>query len=170
MVAYKILEVGSFMNLLLSNKNFDLFSVGGITVRTITDFTADGKRNKDWCCDEDENDSEYLSWQEIKGFVYERVKGKKKPGLLKVEMLVDREDFFKVFLDFKGEAEDFSRCSIKTFRLNFKYESLFGQPELLTVTTGVSYSDFTMDKSWEQYWDEKAAGFLKGMGLTLEKM
>lgn len=167
MVAYQILEVGNFMNLLLSDKVFDSFSVNKVTIRTIADFFVDGKRNREWC---EECDGEYVYWQELKDFVFERIKGKRKPEFLKTELLVDREGLFSIFPDIREETKDFPDCMVNSFRLNFKYEAPVGGQEFLGMTTGVSYDSFCMDRRWEQYWDEKAVEFLKGLSLTLDKM
>lgn len=167
MVAYQILEVGNFMSLLLSSESFDLFSVSQVTVRTMADFFVDGKRNVRWCEDCKE---EYVSWRELKDFVFERIKGKKKPELLKAELLVDMEALFEIFPSMKEETQDFSECPVKSFRLNFKYEAPEGTREHLSMTTGVSYESFSMDRTWEHYWDERAVSFLKGLSLTLDKM
>lgn len=166
MVAYHIFEVGNFMNLLFSSDSFDLFYMGSINIRTMADYTVDGRRNRDWC---KENDSEYVLWSELKSFAYERIKGNKKPSLLKLELLADLGQICRIFPDFEENTAELGECRLKSLRLNFKYES-GREKELLTVTTGVSHKEFSMDRSWEEFWDKSAAGFLKGLGLTLEEI
>lgn len=167
MVAYQILEVGNFMNLLLSEKVFDSFSVDKVSIRTIVDFFVDGKRNREWC---EDDIGEYVFWHELKGFAYERIKGKRKPEFLKVELFMGLEGLFKIFPNMREETRDFPECRVNSFRLNFKYEAPVGGEELLVMTTGVSYESFCMDRSWEQYWDEKAVEFLRGLSLTPDRM
>ena len=62
---------------------FDHFEVRNVTLHTFYKLHLDGKRNKEFYTDEEKEDlSEYISWGEMRDYIFEVIKGKKSPTYL----------------------------------------------------------------------------------------
>mgnify|MGYP006338935459 CR=1 FL=1 len=156
MKLYEILDVNVFMNELLAKNGFDEFFAGAVTLRTMTDFFIEGKRNKEWF---DEEMEPYVRWKEIKAYLYELIKGKKKPHLFKLELLVDEKGYLEM-----APEQEMNGKSPLYYRMNFRYEN-----EQLFLTTAVSHASFELDKTAELLWDSFAAAYLKRLSISVRE-
>ena len=132
------------MNYLLKQNLFDHFEVREVTLHTFYKLHIDGKRNLDFYHEnESKNLSEYISWSEMKNYLFELIKGKKSPSYLKVVLSTSQNDTQNISLD------------ASTFFLNIVYKE-----ETIQCTTGTAYTTFTLDKTPEKAWDDKMTQFL----------
>lgn len=132
------------MNYLLKQDLFDHFEVREVTLHTFYKLHIDGKRNIDFYHeDETEGLSEYISWSEMKNYLFELIKGKKSPTYLKVVLSTPQHETQDISLD------------ASTFFLNIVYKE-----ESIQCTTGTAYTTFTLDKTPEKAWDDHMTQFL----------
>lgn len=132
------------MSSLLKRDLFDHLEVREVTLHTFYKLHIDGKRNMDFYLeDEIEGLSEYISWSEMKDYVFELIKGKKSPTYLKVVLSTTQHQTQDISLD------------ASTFFLNIVYKD-----EAIQCTTGTAYTTFTLDKTPEKAWDDQMTQFL----------
>ena len=144
MITFSIGNNKLFMNHLLKENLFDSFEVRKITLHTFHKLHMGGARNMDFYTDfEKESLSEYISWREIKPYIFDLIKGKKSPT------------YFKIILSTSSEDTKAISSEISTFFLNITYKE-----NIIQCTTGTAYSTFSLDKTPESLWDEKIKKFL----------
>lgn len=144
MITFSINNNKLFMNYLLRENLFDSFQVREITLHTFHKLHMDGTRNTDFYADyERETLSEYISWHEIRPYIFNLIKGTKSPT------------YFKIVLSTSPEDTQAISSEISTFFLNITYKE-----NIIQCTTGTAYSTFSWDKTPEHLWDEKIKKFL----------
>lgn len=147
MQSFEIAHRKEFMAHLLKADLFDTFEVREVVAHTAFKMVLDGKRNKDYYSDINEDAettySEYLSWGEMRKYVYELMSGKKMPLYFKIILSTNKEKTLQLSPD------------VTTFYLNIIFKD-----NQITCTTGTAYASFTMDKSADALWDERIKQFL----------
>lgn len=132
------------MNSLLKQGLFDFFEVREVTLHTAYKLHLDGQRNIEFYSNEElEGLSKYLSWSEIRPYIFELIKGTKSPSYLKIILSTTPDHTKKI----STEAS--------TFFLNIVYKE-----GVIQCTTGTAYTTFSLDKTPEQTWDQKMTKFL----------
>lgn len=132
------------MSCLLKKDLFDHFEVREVTLHTFYKLHIDGKRNKEFYTEEEkEGLSEYISWAQMRDYIFELIKGKKSPTYLKVVLSANEH-----------ETQEISSLA-STFFLNIVYNEGISQ-----CTTGTAYTTFSLDKTPEKAWDDKMAKLL----------
>ena len=163
MIALKILKQKNFMAKLLTTELFDSFTVEEATIDTFNTFTIDGRMHKEFFEGSDRSeeipDSEFSDWARIRPIVLSLIKGKHTP--LGFKFILHFSDADKHSLLEKSDM-DISPDQI-SLGINIKYS----QGEVM-ITTGVSYSIFTLDKSAEKAWDEFIPSFLESNGIEAD--
>ena len=165
MLSLKIIDVKAFMNHLLLQNVFDNFFVCEAEFKTFGQFYINGKLNEDYySTDEKEilEGRQYATWNEMKPFAYSLVKGNKLPVAIKIVMRLSDKNTQNILMK-SGLA--FTVEEISGLFLNIRYEK-----GMITLTTGVSFKTFTMDKSLEQVWDNNLRAFLKHHEIPVEDM
>lgn len=139
MIVLQIENVKEFMERLFGKDMFDRFHVRECEVTTFTTFYTDGRRQDDWYdTDEKVEDSTGLvTWKQLKPFVYEWIKGRKIPHKMKL-------DFCHYMVN--GDVGS----------MRIQFES--GQ---LHLFTGYMQKAFTIDRAWQQQWDDSCIQFIK---------
>ena len=163
MVSLKINSKKEFMALLLKGNLFDSFFLEEASIDTFNTFTINGLIHKDFYNSGDvdtDNLPEYSKWSDIKPICFDLIKGKNTP--LSFKFILHADDELKEKLikeaDFGIDKSQINLC------LNIK----FSNREII-ITTGISYSIFTLDKSIEKAWDNYIPSFLESdsYGLSL---
>lgn len=132
------------MNKLLKADLFDNFLVREVVMHTAFKSILDGHRNIDFYnSDEQEGLSEYLTWGELRPYVYHFFTGTKSPS------------YFKIILCTNTKKTIAISDQVDTFFINITFKNAEIQ-----VSTGVAYKTFTLDKFPEKIWDEKIKQFL----------
>lgn len=144
MEIFEITHKKEFMSKLLKSDLFDTFQVREVIIHTSFKSILDGKTNTEFF-DSDARDQlpEYLSWQQMRPYVYQLIAGSKQPSYLKI-----------VFATTPEKTAQISSVA-STFFLNITYKDLE-----MSCSTGVAYQTFTLDKSDEKVWDERMKRFL----------
>ncbi len=136
-------DIKKFMSDLLVGNEFDNFLVSEVSITTTNTFTIDGHINKNFFSPEEleeRKDKELSFWSEIKPVCYELIKGKKTPWKFKIVFMKRIED----------------NEQIDGLFINVKFEN-----NVLTCITGSSMKSFSMDKTFENEWDEQVESHLK---------
>lgn len=167
MLALEISSTKQFMNCLLAGDCFSSFLLESASVTTFNTFTIDGRIHRDFY-DSDEQASHentkydfspYLSVQE---YLFTVIKGSRTPLQLKVTLLLNPDATEKLL---QNETCTVSKEQIAGFVLNIKYDGT-----KITLTTAISYSGFTMDKSAEPIWDTAFKKFLAAKDIKFEEI
>lgn len=165
MLALQITSLKPFMNQLLAGDAFDSFLLEEAVIRTANTFTIDGHINVDFYPPEERGSDcipyEFQAWSEIKGLCFNLIKGKNTPLYFKFILHLKPEQAAALFAKEK-DSIDFSL--IKALVLNIRFDN-----SKATLTTGISYHTFVMDREPDAIWDKAVTGYLaqKGIGFEL---
>ena len=164
MKSLQIQNTRLFMSKLLASDSFDNFLMESTELKTGINYTVDGHVNKDFYS-EDEGDTlpehDLISWGEIRGTIYNLIKGKRTPLAFKF-ILCTSSDCKDDLLKNAGEGGLENIVSSLVLMIKFANGSI-------TLTTGAALSGFTLDKSYEKIWDDHIEALLDGMGISFEE-
>ncbi len=164
MILLQISDIKMAMVHLLVRDSFDMFYLDSAEITTFAAMSLRGRRNPAWY-DSDELEeahslSEWVRWSEMKPTVFSYIKGDKTPDTMKIVLKADG-DWVKTMLAGRGLETQYMQQH-PGFILNFRYEK-----EALSVVTGVSYAEFTMDKQLEFVWDDIVSNYFRQLGIAL---
>lgn len=167
MKVFQITNIKDFMNKLLCSELFDHFLLSEAFIQTKVAYTIDGRLTKEfWTKEELEteglSDLPYAPFSQLRGSCYDLIKGKKTPVAFKFVFLLSPDNLANTLA---RSDSSFSPEDLSGVFLNLKYAD--GK---LSCTTGISYKAFSLDKSFEQYWDKLAAKFLSAHGIDFEEL
>ena len=149
MKSYDIEDIKEYMNQLLVNERFDSFYLYEARVKGALDYFIGGKLNMDYY-DEDERkeleESEYISWGQVKHVIYDLMKGKKLPINFKIILMLNRDNITRLI--------EMNNLPVKSEDVGALFYNIHFEAGQLNVTTGTSLKVFTLDKRLEQLWDE----------------
>ena len=161
MIIVKISDVKDFMKKLFLKEIFDNFLLVSTDIKTASDFKIDGKRNKEWYDEENEADTDYIKWKEVREQAAFLIKGERPPLFIKSVFRLSEENTAKLAVK-ADESADIKSLGM-FFTLKFDGKELF-------ITTGVSYYDFLKTKRFEEFWNENLLKFLKYFDIYTEKV
>lgn len=156
MQAYRVKNTGLFMTKLLTKEDFDEFLLEEAKIVTANSFVIDGRVQKDFF-EADAKLMEYRSWKELKGFCYEIIKGKRLPLSVVVTLHAPQD-----ICDELAEESSLG-VMLKALMLQVRYDG-----EFISLITGISINGFTMDKTAEKLWDERAWQLLLKLGIEAD--
>lgn len=163
MIALKIKQQKNFMAKLLTTELFDSFLVEEVTIDTFNTFTIDGRIHKEFYKDSEEAEgalnNEFSNWAKIRPIALSLIKGKQTP--LGFKFILHLSDSDKLALLQNADMD------ISPDQISLGINLRFSQGEVI-ITTGVSYSIFTLDKSAEKAWDEYIPSFLESNGIEAD--
>lgn len=141
-----------FMNSLLNKEQFDDFLLKEALIKTSNTFHIDGLINRDYYDnDEDiigeEAPYDYIVWSKIKNTIRSLIVGKHVPVSMKITL------YFKPDLMKKIIGEGNSAIDYLILNLHFGSKNM-------SLTTGVAYKEFTLDKDYELRWDKYMSDML----------
>ncbi len=153
MLAFTVNDTKSFMNLLLKGDTFDAFSFRQGTLITFASFVIEGKRSMDFytVAEQEAGLSRYVSWAEMRPFVFQAVKGHKLPKSIKLVFSLPEEKLSGL-------------PNTKAAFLNI----LFHEQTVL-CTTAISQENFSLDKTAEQLWEDYVLKFFKKNAISIQK-
>ena len=154
------------MQKLLTTEAFADFLLAEARIDTFVRFNIDGYVRRDFYTKEERElreFHEYAMWESLRPQVLQLVKGKRTPLFMKLT-LVCLPEKARECLAKEGLTADMEGF-IKYLLCTVKYEN-----GAITLTGGVSYQGFTMDKSPEKCWDHALCLLMEQMGLEYEKL
>ena len=164
MIAIKINNKKEFMSKLLVSELFDSFLVEEATIDTFNTFHIDGTLHKEFY----KNDPDYTeesftnplsNWELLKPVCYGLIKGKRTP--LGFKIIFHADDKLKATIIESADAS----FSAKDITLGIGIR--FSNGDVL-LTTGTTFSTFTMDKTIEKAWDAFIPSFLERSDISTE--
>lgn len=167
MLALKLTDVKVFMNKLLRSETFDHFLLQEAVISSAANYIIDGRLNQEYFSSEELEEAgitnyPFLPFSMLRGNCFDLIKGRKTPSSFRFVFLLSPENQKKTL---ESLHSSFTEKDIRGFFLNLKYQS-----QSLTLTTGVSYQIFSMDKSLENEWDKLVIRFLKQQNIAFEEL
>ena len=159
MLSMTVNDVKSFMSHLLTGDSFDRFYLIEAAVKMGISYHIDGHLNREFF-DEDIRQGltrQYSYWKETRPRLFSLIKGSRLPLGCKIILAVP-DSFIPAFLEKSGAS--LRREDIDGMYLNILYD-----PTHLTLTTGISYRVFTLDKRVEHAFDDYIRSFLVRLGI-----
>lgn len=167
MRAFKITDIKDFMNKFLTKDVFDTFCMAECSITTFNTFFIDGKLNYDFydtdeCQLLQEKSITYSSWKDIRPYCYSIIRGKRAPLSFKAILALPHR-YAKSFLDKNPSTVSLQQIQGLYINIQYRHNSLL-------VTSGVSLSIFSADKSVESSWDTAVGDFLKNHSILFEEI
>ncbi len=178
MLVLQINKKGYFMSKLLSGADFDLFLLSEAVVKTDVTWQIDGRINEAYFKGGQEQDSEpeqedrgngtlpYIPWRDIRGRIRELIRGKTAPGLLRFQLIFDKDAAVS------GTAPDLGSALPGGFTYIMRID--FDGSDIRIVTSAESLSAGVFDpagrKEASQQWDAAAAYYLNFLGIDSEQL
>ncbi len=150
MQTFSINNVRDFMHALLTKDTFDDFYAKNADISTFTNFSIDCRFNEDFYTEDELLISEHpktILWKDIKKHCFDIIKGNKLPLSFKIVLAANDTLFSRLISK--------NMVNVNGLYINIRYTK--GN---LTVTSGVSLTTFSMDKSGEEAWDAYLKEFL----------
>lgn len=164
MILLEISDIKLAMAHLLVRDSFDQFFLDSAELTTFAAMSIRGRRNLAWYDSDEKREnlslSEWLRWSEVKPTVFSYIKGTKTPDSMKIILKADT-DWVKPKLVQQGLESQYQQQKLDLV-VNFRYEK-----QRLSVITGVSYSEFIMNKQIEFAWDEIVSHYFSHLGIAL---
>jgi hypothetical protein len=139
--------VKSVMNALFKSEAFDDFFVRGVEICSITRFEISGIL--DPSCAEGEGRG-YCYWREVKRYVYDLIRGRKKPKLL------------RIIFSLPEEAAQAIHTNAAALFLNLNFSE-----GTLLFTAATSQKEFSLDKTMDFRWEAYIQNFFHIHGWTV---
>lgn len=167
MIALKLTDIKDFMNKLLRSETFDHFLLQEAVIHSGASYVIDGHLNKEFYNQEELEELgietfRFLPFSMLRSNCFDLIKGKKTPTSFKFVFLLSPDNLSRTLAS-TGTA--FTANDITGIFLNLKYQN-----QLLTLTTGISYTIFTPDKTLELQWDHLVQKFLKQNEISYEEL
>ncbi len=153
MLAFKIedADIKDFMDKLFRGNSFDGLEVRSIELETIVRYEINGGINKQYLKDNEER--YFAKWSELKGIIFQLIKGKKKPKLMKIIFSLD-----------ENAVKNIDPNAAAAF-LNISYEN-----NAIMGTTGTSQKNFSLDKSFDIKWEDIIKKFFKKNNIFIKEL
>ena len=167
MIALKIPEVKYFMNQLLCAETFDNFLLQEAAIQKDITWNVDGRLHTDYYNKEELEEQSltglsFLPFGKVRSHCFNLIKGKRTPSHFKFVFLLSPANLARTV---EQTHTSFTAADVSAMFLNLNFRN--GE---LTLTTGVSYRIFSVDKSLEHEWDRMVKLFLKNHEITYEEL
>ena len=167
MIAVQIADIGSFMTKFLRSEIFDPFEFMEGTLQTRITYDFDGHILSD-SYSEDELREEglfghtYLPFSMQRPVLFDLIKGKKTPSSFKFVLLLSPQNLERTLSSIQSS---FTGNDITGVFLNIRFHN-----QQLSLTTGISYRIFSVDKTLDNEWDRLVKQFLKQHEIAFEEL
>lgn len=165
MIAYRVDDIKKCMNELLLKDTFDFFLLQEATINTFATFSIDGHRLDDFYSDveleEMDEEDVLMPYEMFREWCYNIIKGKKVPLSFQIILSLPNRIVKRIISANEISIEPSGKHLVAIFRF------VDGS---LTITTGTSMKEFTMDKSLENAFDKWMYDFLNSTQIDIEKM
>ncbi len=150
MISITIENMKNFMNEMLCGNLFDDYLFEEATVFALSNVTFDGHINREFLLSDQTYDYDFRPFSDIKPILFDLIKGKRAPLYFKFVLHLKPELSQKLLSD---SNQDYGY--VKSLMLCIKYDG--GNA---TVTSGVSYNTFVLDKEADRIWDNYLSDYL----------
>ncbi len=164
MIALQVEDIREFTRQLFTAETFDRFLVQEARFSTFSTFTVDGRLHQDYFTDEELEQAkleDYATWQMLRPFCFSLIRGKKLPESFHIVLRLPPQGAARFMAEHcPGLREDESAG----LYMNIRYDD-----RQMFCVTGVSLSQFTLDKTLERAWDENVEKFLRKAGIAVQQ-
>ena len=165
MILCKIKDKKDFMAKLLTGDCIDSFLLKEASIYGFVPYQIDGHINRAFFADETDEAIaftayEYAQWKDIRPTCFDLIKGRRTPTKFTFILYLKPEAMTAMFE--KAEIST-TESLVRNLILNIRFE--LGE---ISITTGVDYSGFTLDKQAEQLWDTTTGKFLAKKEISYE--
>lgn len=166
MILCTITEKKDFMNKFLAGDIFSSFLLKEASIMGFIPLQLDGRINTSFFSADDPDSEHFLKedyacWSDVRPICFDFIKGKRTPTCFRFVLYLNSDASEKLL-----SKEGLTKQTALTdhFILNIKYDQ-----GTLTLTSGIDYSAFTLDKQAEILWDQTLMKFLtqKQIAYTL---
>lgn len=161
MLALTIEDKKKFTHELLVGDLFDRFLCCKVVLHHNVDYVIDGHYNLSFFDTEEQEAKKqqiYASWAELKPIVFQIIKGKRLPEGFQIVLAASTESIEKLL----GKCPS----TIKLHQVEGLYVNLYYKNEALTLTTGSSYTVFTMDNSLDQLFKDAVVKLIRSKNIV----
>lgn len=148
MIALTIEDIKAFTKALLIDDIFHSMLCCKITIHHNVDFFIDGHYNMDFFDNEEreeKKEQQYATWEELKPIAFQIIKGTHLPQSFQIVLALPPSAIVSFI--------EHSKTTIRKEQVDGLYINVHYHDGQLQLTTGSSYSLFTMDKNLDQYLD-----------------
>ena len=167
MLALELTDIKDFMNKLLRSEIFDHFLLQEGVITSAASYVIDGHINKGFYSKEKLEelgiaDCSCLPYAMLRTQCFDLIKGKKTPSAFKFVLMLSPKNLERTLSSIHS---NFTGNDITGVFLNIRYQN-----QLLSLTTGISYNIFSVDKTLDNEWDRLVRQFLKQHEIAFEEL
>lgn len=160
-----VLDIKPFMQLLFQNQGFDTYTFLSASVKTDMSYEVDGHLNSEFFTEEERlslqaDDPSFMSWLHAKEKIFQLIKGKKTPTILKVVLKADSATTTSICQS--------TQATLSINDIDGMYVNILFQNGKLNIVCGISYKIFTLDKQLEQELTSHIQELLKSNQITCQ--
>ena len=167
MIALELTDIKDFMNKLLRTEVFDHFLLQEAVITSSATYTINGQITKGFYTEEELSElhlegCRFLPFSMLKTNCFDLIKGKKTPSAFRFVFLLSPHNMEKTIA---SVGSSYQPSDITGMYINLKYQN-----QLLSLTTGIAYNIFSVDKTLESEWDKMVIKFLKQHEISFEEI
>jgi hypothetical protein len=167
MLALELTDIKDFMNKFLRSEIFDHFLLQEGVITSAASYVIDGRITKGFYSTEELEElgidgCTFLPYALLRTNCFDLIKGKKTPASFKFVLLLSPENLSRTL---RSIGSGFTTDDISGVFLNIRYQN-----QLLTLTTGISYQIFSVDKTLDTEWDRLVKQFLKQNDISFTEL
>lgn len=167
MIALALTDIKDFMNKLLKTNTFDNFLLQEAMITNSATYTINGQLTKDFYSNDELEELQlqncrFLPFSMLRGNCFDLMKGKRTPVSFRFVFLLSPQNMEKTILSINSS---YTTSDISGIYINLKYQN-----QQLFLTTGISYTIFSTDKTLEKEWDKLVLKFLKQHQISYEEV
>ena len=163
MIALQITELKAFMAKLLGSNTFDDFLLQEATLQMGIGYVIDGHINEVFYQTDEETEGSdrppFIPYGEVRDTLFDLIKGKRTPLGFQVVLQLSPKRCSLLF------PEGLDAHFIKGLLMNIRFDG-----SRTTITSGISYYSFSLNKAPELIWDEALMNFLRSAGIAFEQI
>jgi hypothetical protein len=167
MLALELTDIKDFMNKFLRSDIFDHFLLQEASITSAASYVIDGRMNKGFYSQEELTELglstyAFLPYSMLRTHCFDLIKGKKTPASFKFVLILSPENLRRTL---ERIHSSYSEEDISGVCINIRYQN-----QLLSLTTGISYRIFSVDKTLENEWDRFVKQFLTQHDISFEEL
>jgi hypothetical protein len=164
MLALTIEDIKSATRELFVGDLFDRFLCTKVVIHQGVDYTIDGKCNLEFYDTEEQETRAalvYTAWEEIKPIAFQMIRGHRLPLSFQIVLCAAPSSVEKLL---KHTPCPLTQDQIEGLFINLHYKD-----ERLTLTTGSSYTVFTMDKSLDHAFEDAVKKLIRTRDIAFRE-
>jgi len=167
MIALKLPEIRVFMNKLLCTDTFDNFLLQEASISGSISYHIEGALHADFFSKEEIEQENliglsFIPYGKVRTQCFDLIKGKRTPSFFKFVLLLSPSNLEKTL---QQVGSSLTTQDVTAVFINLKFQN-----NSLSLTTGISYRTFSIDKSLDREWDILVKKFLKNHEIMFEEL